>query len=143
MKLELCSFSSYKIHAGHGRRLVRVDGKTFYFLGSKVESLFLQRMNRRKHRKGLSEETTKRRTRRTQKFQRAIEGVSEEKLRELRQQKPEVRAAARQQAPRAAKEKKQTQKKVATKKPKANAQAVASFKAVKNVPKKLNRSTGR
>merc|ERR1711991_909022 len=74
----LCSFSSYKIHAGHGRRLVRVDGKTFYFLGSKVESLFLQRKNprkiawtvlyRRKHRKGLSEETTKRRTRRTQKF---------------------------------------------------------------------------
>merc|ERR1711974_66499 len=117
------------------------------------ESLFLQRKNprkiawtvlyRRKHRKGLSEETTKRRTRRTQKFQRAIEGVSEEKLRELRQQKPEVRAAARLQAARAAKEKKQTQKKVATKKPKANAQAVASFKAVKNVPKKLNRSTGR
>jgi hypothetical protein len=25
-RLELCSFSGYKIHPGHGRRLVRVDG---------------------------------------------------------------------------------------------------------------------
>ena len=24
--MELCSFSGYKIHPGHGRRLIRVDG---------------------------------------------------------------------------------------------------------------------
>jgi large subunit ribosomal protein L24e len=60
-----------------------VTGKTFFFVTSKTESLFLQKKNprkiawtvlyRRKRRKGLKEEGTKRRTRRTQKFQRAIE----------------------------------------------------------------------
>ena len=128
-----------------------VLGKTFFFLGSKVESLFMQRKNprkiawtvlyRRKHRKGLTEETTKRRTRRTQKFQRAIESVSEEKLRELRTQKPEVHAAARQQAARAAKEKTKGAKKTTTKaKPVIKKAAPTQSEAVKNVPKKLIRS---
>lgn len=127
-------------------------GRTVYFLGSKTESLYFQRKNprkiawtvlyRRKHKKGLDIENKKRRTRRTQKFTRAIEvrcraaalgklksaekkheefsfililfltgptlwplllfhqGVSEDKIRELRNQKPEVRAAARQNAAR-------------------------------------------
>jgi large subunit ribosomal protein L24e len=54
-----------------------------YFLGSKTESLYFQRKNprkiawtvlyRRKHKKGLDVENKKRRTRRTQKFTRAIE----------------------------------------------------------------------
>jgi len=115
MKLELCSFSGYKIHPGHGRFFVRTDGRQLFFLNHKVNSLYFQRKNprkiawtvlyRRKRRKGIAEEAAKRKTRRTQKFQRTIEGISEEKLRELRTQKPEVRAAARAQASRTAKEK--------------------------------------
>jgi len=27
MKLETCVYSGYKIHPGHGKRIVRVDGK--------------------------------------------------------------------------------------------------------------------
>lgn len=63
--------------------LSQKKGRSVYFLGSKSESLYKQRKNprkiawtvlyRRKHRKGISEESSKKRTRRTQKFTRAIE----------------------------------------------------------------------
>eukprot|EP00054_Salpingoeca_dolichothecata_P031355 m.263241 g.263241 ORF g.263241 m.263241 type:complete len:152 (-) comp26852_c0_seq1:115-570(-) len=121
MKSEMCLFSGYKIHPGHGRFLARVDGKTFWFLNGKVESLFLQRKNpykiawtvlyRRKHKKGIAQEKSKRKTRKTVKFQRAIAGVTREKLLMLRNQKPEVRQAQREQALRAAKEKKKKEQK--------------------------------
>merc|ERR1712227_506932 len=60
---------------------------------------------RRKHKKGLQEETSKKRTRRTQKFRRAITGASLADILAKRNQKPEVRKAQREQAVRAAKEK--------------------------------------
>lgn len=133
-RLELCSFSGYKIHPGHGRFYVRTDGESLpllslslcrslshcaprltpvhcsthgllplgspfrhdppsqshpragrqvFFLNHKVTSLYFQRKNprkiawtvlyRRKRRKGITEEVKSRKTRRTQKFQRAIE----------------------------------------------------------------------
>ena len=138
MKLELCSFSGYKIHPGHGRRITRVDGKTFFFNSSKSESLFNQRKNprkiawtvlyRRKHKKGIAEEATKKRTRRIQKFQRAIVGVTQERLKELRNQKPEVRAAEREQALRKAKEAAKA-KQAAKKKEKTKAVAPAKAPA--------------
>jgi len=59
---------------------------------------------RRKHKKGIAEEATKKRTRRIQKFERAIAGVTQDKLKELRNQKPEMREAQRAQALRQAKE---------------------------------------
>ena len=62
MKVELCSFSGYKIYPGHGRRYARTDGKVFQFLNAKCESAFLSKRNprqinwtvlyRRKHKKG-------------------------------------------------------------------------------------------
>ncbi|KAG9288311.1 hypothetical protein G9A89_021342 [Geosiphon pyriformis] len=91
----------------------------FRFVGSKTESLFLQRKNprkiswttvyRRMHRKGITEEVAKKRTRRTVKHQRAIVGASWEAIRAKRNQKPEVREAARQAALREAKEKKKAE----------------------------------
>ncbi|MEQ2234865.1 60S ribosomal protein L24 [Ilyodon furcidens] len=64
MKVELCSFSGYKIYPGHGRRYARIDGKVFQFLNAKCESAFLSKRNprqinwtvlyRRKHKKGQS-----------------------------------------------------------------------------------------
>ncbi|XP_065838395.1 large ribosomal subunit protein eL24-like [Oscarella lobularis] len=126
MKLELCNFSGYKIHAGHGKRLARVDGKVFNFLSGKSESSFLMKRNprkiswtvlyRRKHKKGTTEEVHKRRTRKTTRFQRAIAGASLQAILAKRNQKPEVRKAQREQAIRAAKEKahaKQAAKKAA------------------------------
>ncbi|GAB1300329.1 60S ribosomal protein L24 [Apodemus speciosus] len=117
MKVELCSFSGYKIYPGHGRRYARTDGKVFQFLNAKCESAFLSKRNprqinwtvlyRRKHKKGqsgFSEEIQKKRTRRAVKFQRAITGASLADIMAKRNQKPEVRKAQREQAIRAAKE---------------------------------------
>ena len=52
----------------------------------------------RKHRKGLEEETTKKRTKKTQKFQRAVVGATLSDILAKRNQKPEVRKAQREQA---------------------------------------------
>ncbi|XP_006888810.1 PREDICTED: 60S ribosomal protein L24-like [Elephantulus edwardii] len=114
MKVELCSFSGYKIYPGHGRRYARIDGKVFQFLNAKCELAFLSKRNprqinwtvlyRRKHKKGQSEEIQKKRTQRAVKFQRAITGASLADIMAKRNQKPEVRKAQREQAIRAAKE---------------------------------------
>ncbi|OLY83897.1 60S ribosomal protein L24 [Smittium mucronatum] len=108
MKLEICSFSGFKIYPGHGSLFVRGDSRIFHFISSKSESLFHQAKNPRKiswtvvyrslHRKGISEEVSKKRTRRTVKYNRAIIGVSWEAIQNRRNEKPEVRAAARKSA---------------------------------------------
>ncbi|KAF7587075.1 60S ribosomal protein L24 [Aspergillus hancockii] len=110
------SFSGQKIYPGKGKLYVRGDSKIFRFQNGKSESLFLQRKNprriswtvlyRRQHKKGISEEVAKKRTRRAVKSQRAIVGASLDVIKERRNQRPEARAAARQQAIKDAKEKK-------------------------------------
>merc|ERR1712215_496875 len=88
---------------------------------------------RRKHKKGLEEETAKKRNKRTQKFQRAVVGATLQDIMAKRNQKPEVRKAQREQAVRAAKEqKKATAKKPAAKDNKAQKQ---QQKATKNQAK--------
>ena len=61
------------------------------------------------HKKGITEEVAKKRTRRTVKHQRAIVGASWETIRAKRNQKPEVREAARAAAAREGKEKKKAE----------------------------------
>ncbi|KAL4781577.1 ribosomal protein L24e-domain-containing protein [Aspergillus varians] len=110
------SFSGQKIYPGKGKLFVRGDSKIFRFQNGKSESLFLQRKNprriawtvlfRRHHKKGISEEVAKKRTRRVVKRQRAIVGASLDVIKERRSQRPEARAAARQEAIKEAKEKK-------------------------------------
>ncbi|KAI8791596.1 60S ribosomal protein L24 [Biomphalaria glabrata] len=149
MKLELCSYSGYKIYPGHGKRLVKADGRTFYFLSHKCERSHTMKRNprninwtvlyRRKHKKGQVDEIAKRRSRRTQKFQRAITGATLNDIIAKRNQKPEVRKAQREQAIRAYKEKvkvKEAQKKnvkpVPTKQPK---QAKATKQPMAKAPR--------
>jgi len=60
---------------------------------------------RRLHKKGITEEVVKKRTRKVQKVERAIVGASLEVIRQKRNQKPEIRAAARDAALREAKDK--------------------------------------
>merc|ERR1712158_53193 len=132
MKIELCSYSGYKIYPGRGRTLIKQDGKTFRFLDGRSHKAHLLKRNprkvtwtvlyRRKHRKGIEEETSKKRTKRTQKFQRAVVGATLQDIMAKRNQKPEVRKAQREQAIRAAKEVKKTAK-ATTKKPAAAASA--------------------
>ncbi|PWN48399.1 putative ribosomal protein L24.e.A, cytosolic [Violaceomyces palustris] len=126
MKVETCSFSQKKIYPGKGKLYVRGDNKVFRFVSSKSESLFLQRKNprkiawtvvfRRMHKKGVTEEVAKKRSRKAVKHQRGIVGASLDAIAARRNQKPEVRAAARQQALAKSKE----QKKAATEARKAN-----------------------
>ncbi|OMJ14961.1 60S ribosomal protein L24 [Smittium culicis] len=125
MKLEICSFSGFKIYPGHGSLFVRSDSRIFHFINAKSKSLFLQGKNPRKiswtvvyrslHRKGISEEISKKRTRRTVKYNRAIIGVSWDAIQNRRNEKPEVRAAARMTAIEKAKAAKKSVKKTSAK----------------------------
>merc|ERR1711974_238098 len=128
MKIELCSYSGYKIYPSRGRTLVKQDGKVFKFLDGRSHRAHLLKRNpkkvtwtvlyRRKHNKGIEADVSKKRTKRTQKFQRAVVGATLQDIMAKRNQKPEVRKAQREQAIRAAKELKKTQK-AAKKKPAA------------------------
>jgi len=80
----------------------------FMFLSAKCEKSHAMKRNprkinwtvlyRRKHKKGQQEEVSKKRTRRTTKFQRAITGATLSDIMAKRNQKPEVRKAQREQA---------------------------------------------
>jgi large subunit ribosomal protein L24e len=153
MKIGLCAYSGYKIYPGHGKTMVKTDGKTFTFLNAKCESSFLMKRNprkvtwtvlyRRKHKKGQEEEQTKKRTRRTQKFSRPIVGASITDIMAKKNMKPEVRKAQREQAIRAAKEQKKAVK--AAKKVLAppKTKAVPKQKASKVQPKSAPRVGGK
>merc|ERR1712226_893848 len=97
---------------------------------------------RRKHKKGTEEDVSKKRNKRTQKFQRAVVGATLQDIMAKRNQKPEVRKAQREQAVRAAKDaKKQTASKKA---PAGDKKAQKSQKqAVKNVQKSAPRVGGK
>merc|ERR1712033_23038 len=105
MKIELCSYSGMKIYPGHGKRLVKVDGRVYHFLSKKCERSHAMKRNpreinwtvlyRRKHKKGQSEEVVKKRSRRTHKFQRAITGVSLSEIIAKQNQKEAVKKATK------------------------------------------------
>merc|ERR1712021_203570 len=102
-------------------------GKSYKFLSSRTHKAHMLKRNprkitwtvlyRRKHKKGLEEDVTKKRTRRAQKFQRAVVGATLQDIMAKRNQKPEVRKAQREQAVRAAKEVKKTTKATTKKAP--------------------------
>ncbi|KAK7584910.1 hypothetical protein V3481_011226 [Fusarium oxysporum f. sp. vasinfectum] len=138
------TFSGARIYPGKGKLYVRGDSKIFRFQNGKSESLFLQRKNprriawtvlyRRQHRKGISE-VAKKRTRRTVKSQRGIVGASLDVIKEKRNIRPEARSAARAQAIKESKEKKQADA-AAKKSEKAKLAAQASKgQAVRQVSK--------
>ncbi|XP_075215488.1 ribosomal protein L24 [Lycorma delicatula] len=153
MKIGLCAYSGYKIYPGHGKTMVKTDGKTFTFLNAKCESSHLMKRNprkvtwtvlyRRKHKKGQEEEQAKKRTRRTQKFQRAIVGASLTDILAKRNMKPEIRKAQREQAIRAAKEQKKASKAAKKPPPAPKGKAPAKAKAAKVQPKSAPRVGGK
>lgn len=117
MKIELDSFSGNKIYPGRGTLFVRGDSKIFRFYSSKTASLFKQRKNprriawtvlyRRKHKKGITEEVSKKRTRKSVKSVRGIVGASLDVIKEKRNARPEVRNANRAKHAEAAAERKE------------------------------------
>ncbi|KAI0079779.1 60S ribosomal protein L24 [Panus rudis PR-1116 ss-1] len=108
MKLEIDSFSGYRIYPSKGRLFVRGDNKIFRFATSKNESLFLQRKNprkiawtqvyRRMHKKGITEEVAKKRSRKTVKHQRGIVGADLSAILARRNQTAAARLQERSQA---------------------------------------------
>lgn len=148
VKTEACSFSGLRIYPGHGIFFVRGDSKGFRFISRKVKSLFTQRLNPRKiawttmfrrlHKKGTLEESGKAKKRRANRSAtKAVTGMSLEQIKLKRNQKPEVRAAAREAALREVKErakakqtaKKETKPKAAPIKAPAPKQSKAASKA--------------
>merc|ERR1711863_84685 len=140
-----CSYSGYKIYPSRGRTLVKQDGKVFKFLDGRSHRAHLLKRNprkvtwtvlyRRKHNKGIEAETSKKRTKRTQKFQRAVVGATLQDIMAKRNQKPEVRKAQREQAIRAAKELKKTAKATTKKSAPASTATAAKAKSAKAAQK--------
>jgi len=120
LKLDLCNFSGYKIYPSRGIRLARTDGKIYNFLNKKSRNSFMRKANprkiswtvlyRRKMKKGTETETAKKRTRKTTKFQRSIQGATLENILAKRNQKPEVRKAQQEQMIRSQKDKMKAKK---------------------------------
>ncbi|KAL7675807.1 hypothetical protein ACOME3_002071 [Neoechinorhynchus agilis] len=108
MKVGLCFYSGHKIYPGHGKRFIRCDGKTFQYANGRCQrSADLKRnpreirwtaLYRRQHKKGQQEQEVKKRTKRTHKVQRAFAGATMLDIMTLRNQKPEMRTAMREQA---------------------------------------------
>merc|ERR1712121_599314 len=138
---------------GHGKRMVRTDGRTYNFVSHKTCRSHMMKRNpreipwtvlyRRKHKKGQQEEVTKRRTRKTQKFTRAITGATLSDIMAKRNQKPEVRKAQREQAIRAYKEKQKAKEAVKKASKPAQPKQAAKGKAARNVQKAAPRVGGK
>eukprot|EP01133_Synstelium_polycarpum_P007248 gene7248-8425_t len=146
MKTGICNFTEFKIYPAKGIKYVRGDSKTFHFITAKAESLFFRKINprdicwshvyRRINKVVNAEASIKKKTKRTQKFERSIVGASLESIKQKRDQKPEFRAAQREAALRDIKEKKKAA--ASTKKdvvPKATTAKVAAPKATKAAAK--------
>ena len=125
-----CRFASSRAHKAH--ILKRNPRNTSWTV-----------LYRRKHKKGAEEDVSKKRNKRTQKFQRAVVGATLQDIMAKRNQKPEVRKAQREQAVRAAKDaKKQAAKAKAPTQVDKKAKK-GDNKAVKNVQKSAPRVGGR
>merc|ERR1712232_836107 len=93
---------------GHGQKFIAKDAKVHYFITAKADSLFHQKIKpvklrwtqqwRRMNKKGKADEAAKKRTRKVQKFQKAIVGMSLEDIRKKKAQKPELRKQAQEAA---------------------------------------------
>lgn len=101
MRVEVCSYSGFKIHPGHGKTYIQKDTKTFRFISSKSESLFFAKKKaqdvnwtvfcKRKNRKGIVEETETKQEKKTTKTQRAIAGMSLEDIEKKKREVAELR----------------------------------------------------
>lgn len=115
-----CSYTEMKVWPGRGSRQVSKDGRVYLFISHKAKCMHNQRVKpvkltwtqawRRLNKKGKAEAVKKRRVRRKVVAQKAIVGASLDEIRKRREEKPETRAAQRQQA---MKEIKERQKKKA------------------------------
>lgn len=101
--------------------MIRRDGKPLWMGSSKAFSLTVQRKKaaklvwtqawRRLHKKGLTETTTKKRTRRAGKVQRAVVGATLEDIKKKAAQKSKLRSESKEAAVKELKDRKEKAKK--------------------------------
>merc|ERR1711920_695590 len=132
-----------------GQRFVAKDAKVSFFITAKADSLFHQRIKpvklrwtqawRRMNKKGKADEQAKKRTRKAQKFQKAIVGMSLEDIKKKKAQKPELRQQAKDAA---AKEAKARMAKKPAAAPAKGGKAVPAGKASKKDMGKADKKAG-
>ena len=143
IKTQQCDFCSYKIFPGHGMLHIDKGGRSFRFIGSKEKSLWHQNIKpqkltwtqtwRKMHKKGISQTSTRKRTRKTRTTRtRAVGNVAFAALKEKRSQKGEFRKAQRDSALREAKERKRAKAKFARQN-RSNRQPTARAAPARNV----------
>lgn len=134
--------------------MIRRDGKPVWLGTSKSFSLTLQRKKaaklvwtqawRRLHKKGVSETSTKKRTRRANKVQRAVVGASLEDIKKKASEKSSVRSAARDAALKEMKDRKAANKAKSGVKGGAPAKAGATTSGqFQKVPKHMGGARGK
>eukprot|EP01122_Echinamoeba_exundans_P014934 TRINITY_DN6894_c1_g1_i1.p1 TRINITY_DN6894_c1_g1~~TRINITY_DN6894_c1_g1_i1.p1 ORF type:complete len:156 (+),score=65.00 TRINITY_DN6894_c1_g1_i1:103-570(+) len=155
MKTELCSFSFLKIYPGHGIRYIQSVSttKTLVFLNSKSKQYYLQKQKaakfhwtvvyRKLHKKGQTEQATRKRARRVQRVARSIEGTTLDVLKKKKNQKPEERQAAREAALKELKKRKEAQKAARKDAKSKTVGAAAGGKQATQKAKGANTSKGR
>jgi len=146
IKTDVCEFSEYRIYPGKGHKFVSKDGKTHLFITKKCRMLFLRKIKaqkirwttawRRLNKKIKTDEVAKKKKRRVVRVQKAIVGISLEDIKRKRTEKPELRAAQREQAMREIKERRQ--KELEAKKKAAKQAAVKDTKKKDAAPKKVD-----
>jgi len=146
-KKEICVFSGFPIYPGHGRRYVPASGNTtrpvLPLFSTKCSSLFHSKKNPRKirwtvqfrrlHKKGLKEESVKRRARKVKKVQRSYVGLSLEEIEKKKVQRPAAFSSAQRDAAQKEKEarkaKAEQQKKIQKLQPKTKSQTAPVAKS--------------
>ena len=143
IKCDVCYFTEMKIYPGHGKRIVRKDGKLLAFLNRKAwcmydQSIKNQRLTwtqawRRAHKKGMAETSARKRTKRTVTAYKAITGLSMDELRKRRTQGTDVRKAQREATLRVVKERKKVTKEAKKKAAASHSKAAPQKAFNKNV----------
>ncbi|EFO84752.1 hypothetical protein GCK72_001252 [Caenorhabditis remanei] len=148
MKVETCVYSGYKIHPGHGKRLVRTDGKVQIFLSAKclkgaklrrnprdIRWTVLYRIKNKKGTHGQEQLQRKKTKKSVQVVNRAVAGLSLEALLAKRNQTEDFRRQQREQAAKASKDANKAVRaaKQAANKEKKAAQPKTQTKATKSV----------
>merc|ERR1712086_674547 len=128
------------------------DAKVYYFINTKACALFRQRIKavklrwtqawRRMNKKGKADEQAKKRTRKVQKFQKAIVGMTLDDIKKKKAQKPELRQAAKEAAAKEAKLRMQKKGTTGGAKPKNAAKPKAAGGKDAKVGKKSNTAGG-
>ena len=145
----VCYFSEYKIYPGRGIKFITRDCKVHYFINKKCVEFFKRKTKavklnwtqawRRYFQKSKAEQAVKKRVKRRQKIQKAIEGLSLETIQKMKTS--EGRVKMRDQVSKEIKERQRKlienkKKTKTTEQPKKAAQKAPVTKAVKG-PKKI------